>query len=71
MIKKASELQEGDIIIDSSGIKVEVIVPQACDPRYFFPRKSTTWCWTLGVIQGTKQSFNYETGYDHEFEVED
>lgn len=71
MIKKASELQPGDIIKDSSGIMVEVIVPQACDSHDFYPRKSTTWCWTLGVIQETKQSFNYKTGYDQEFEVED
>ena len=71
MIKKASELQIGDIIKDSSGIRVEVVSQQDANPHDFFPRKSTTWCWTLGVIQGTKQSFNYETGYDHEFEVED
>lgn len=71
MIKKASELQIGDIIKDSSGIRVEVVSQLDATTDDLFYKKSTTWCGTLGVIQGTKQSFNYETGYDYEFEVED
>ncbi len=66
MLKKASELQPGDIIKDSSGIRVRVIESMS-KGRYSY----SPWCVTKGRSIVINHIFNYETGYDYEFEVED